>query len=111
VLIVLEEFKNCVPEHTVVLNERKITSLQQAATMADELVLMHSGVLAQSDSPHCVGFRKACNGCATHAHSVSLPGPKKKILCFFCLDPGHLVAECVARKKQVAASKRSVEKP
>nr|XP_033942093.1 solute carrier family 26 member 6-like [Pseudochaenichthys georgianus] len=37
-----------------------------------------------------------------------LVGPKEKRVCFFCLDPGHLEAECVARKEQVAAA---LEKP
>ncbi|KAF3861065.1 hypothetical protein F7725_001320 [Dissostichus mawsoni] len=35
--------------------------------------------------------------------------PNTKRLCFSCLDPGHLVAECVAWKQQVAASKHSIE--
>ncbi|XP_071062224.1 uncharacterized protein [Pseudochaenichthys georgianus] len=176
-LMLVEEFKNCVPERTVVyLNEQRVTTLQQAATLADESALIHRSVLfqrdppqrdtyrrapnndvpcasvpllgpridracffcldpghmiadcaawkrkqattmadeeglellAQSDSPHRFGFRKARNRRATQAHSASLPGPKKKKLCFFCLDPGHLEAECVARKEQVATA---LEKP
>ncbi|KAF3858832.1 hypothetical protein F7725_012033 [Dissostichus mawsoni] len=57
---------------------------KQAATMADEggIVLSHSGVLAQSNSPHRVCFRKARNRRATHAHSVSPPGPKTKRVSF-----------------------------
>ncbi|KAF3837898.1 hypothetical protein F7725_009666 [Dissostichus mawsoni] len=55
-------------------------------------------------------FRKARNRRATHAHSVSPPGPKTKRLCFLCLDPGHLVAGCLAWKQQVAASKQSMVK-
>lgn len=38
-LILVEEFKNCVPEKIVVyLNEQKVTSLSEAAIFADEFV-------------------------------------------------------------------------
>lgn len=38
-LILLEEFKNCVPDRGVYLNEQKVTSLAEVATLADELAL------------------------------------------------------------------------
>lgn len=38
-LMLVEEFKNCVPERTVVyLKEQKLTTLQHAATLADEFI-------------------------------------------------------------------------
>lgn len=41
-LMLLEAFKNCVSEKIVVyLNEQKVTTLQQAATLADEFALTH----------------------------------------------------------------------
>lgn len=41
-LLILEEFKNYVPDRTVVyLNEQKVSSLSEAAVLADEFVLMH----------------------------------------------------------------------
>lgn len=44
-LILLEEFKNCVPANIVVyLNEQKVTSLADAAVLADEFVLTHKNV-------------------------------------------------------------------
>lgn len=37
--MLVEEFKNCVPERTVVyLKEQKLTTLQHAATLADEFI-------------------------------------------------------------------------
>ncbi len=42
VLILLEEFKNCVPNAVAMyLNENKVTKLSDAALMADEFVLTH----------------------------------------------------------------------
>ena len=44
-LMLLEEFMNCVPEKIVVhLNEQNVSSLSEAAVMADEFVLTHKGV-------------------------------------------------------------------
>ncbi len=44
-LVLLEEFKNCVPESVVVhLNEQKVTSVNDAAVLADEFVLTHKNV-------------------------------------------------------------------
>ncbi len=46
-LILLEEFKNCVPANIVVyLNEQKVTSLANAAVLADEFVLTHKNVFS-----------------------------------------------------------------
>ncbi len=49
-LILLEEFKSCLPERVVVyLNEQKVASLSYAAVLADEFVLTHKSVF----SPVC----------------------------------------------------------
>lgn len=54
-LMLLEEFKSCVPERTAVyLNEQKASTLQQAATLADEFALTHKSVLAKCNSPRQV---------------------------------------------------------
>ncbi|KAI2665845.1 Transposon Ty3-G Gag-Pol polyprotein [Labeo rohita] len=46
-LILLEEFKWCLPERVVVyLNEQKVNSLSQAAVLADEFMLTHKGVFS-----------------------------------------------------------------
>lgn len=45
-LILLEDFKTCLPEGVLIhLNERKVTSLLDAAVLSDEFVLMHRNVL------------------------------------------------------------------
>lgn len=44
-LMMLEEFKNCVPDQVVkYLNEQKVMSLSHAAVLDDEFVLTHKSV-------------------------------------------------------------------
>ena len=51
-LLLVEEFENCVSERiTVYLNEQKVSSLQQAATLADEFALIHKTSIIKHD-PH-----------------------------------------------------------
>ena len=51
-LLLVEEFKNCVSEHIAVyLNDQKVSSLQQAATLADEFALIHKTSIIKHD-PH-----------------------------------------------------------
>lgn len=53
-LILLEEFKNCLPEHVATyLNEQKVLKCSAAAVLADEYVLTHKHVfnIAQKFPP------------------------------------------------------------
>lgn len=44
-LILLEEFKSCIPEHIVVyMNEQKVSSWSAVSVLADEFVLTHKNV-------------------------------------------------------------------
>ncbi len=44
-LVLLEEFKKCLPERIVMyLNEQKVVSLAEAAVLADEFALTHESV-------------------------------------------------------------------
>ncbi len=46
-LILLEDFKNCVPENVVVhLNDQKIMTLSEAAVISDEFMLTHKTVFS-----------------------------------------------------------------
>ena len=50
-LMLLEEFKNCVPERNVVnLNEQKVSTLRQAAILADEFALTHKSAFFRHES-------------------------------------------------------------
>lgn len=50
-LILLEEFKHCLPANIVMhLNEQKVVSLASAAVLADEFVLTHRNVFSAHTS-------------------------------------------------------------
>lgn len=49
-LVLLEEFKNCLPEGLVTyLNEQKVSKLCDAATRADEFSLTHKGLFGNRE--------------------------------------------------------------
>ncbi|XP_013856405.1 uncharacterized protein LOC106512295, partial [Austrofundulus limnaeus] len=51
-LMLLEEFKNCLPDRTVLyLNEQKVITLQEAAVLADEFALTHKNVFLSKSEP------------------------------------------------------------
>ncbi|XP_047454139.1 uncharacterized protein LOC125016018 [Mugil cephalus] len=94
-LMLLEEFKSCVSERTAVyLNEQKVSTLQQAATLADEFALTHKSVLAKRESSREVLLKSGSQVSGAAVPSVSKADRK----CFYCHKSGHLIADCVAWK-------------
>lgn len=92
-LILVEEFKKCLPERVVVyLNEQKVNTLSSAAVLADEYVLTHKfafPVSSEGVSPTSVNSYRSC------------PAPafqKEERCCFYCHKPGHVIADCLALK-------------
>lgn len=61
-LVLLEEFKKCLPERIVIyLNEQKVPSLSEAAVLADEFALTHKNVFltpGKPELPSNVGNKK-----------------------------------------------------
>uniref|UniRef100_A0A671UCI0 Gypsy retrotransposon integrase-like protein 1 n=1 Tax=Sparus aurata TaxID=8175 RepID=A0A671UCI0_SPAAU len=106
--MLLEEFKNRVPERTVVyLNEQKVSTLQQAAILADEFALTHKSSFVRHESPaqHETAFRPSDTRAPRPGTSVSAPKADKQ--CFFCHKADHLIADCSAWKcKQQAATSK-----
>lgn len=106
-LILLEEIKNCVPANVVVyLNEQKVTSLDDAAVLADEFVLTHRNfsvaatIKTQETTENSIQRVVRPKREMTHKF-----GGTDKRVCFFCLDPKHLIADCKAWKQKSGASK------
>ena len=93
--MLLEEFKNCLPERTTVyLNEQKVSTIQQAATLADEFTLVHKTVFNKRDSFN----REFSQRSETRVHNSAPSNPKTEKLCFFCRKAGHLIVDCEAWK-------------
>lgn len=90
------EFKNCVPERTIVyLNEQKATTLQQAATLADEFVLSHRNVFPRREPLHRDSQQKVSDTqpVVGNVPRLSLTVERQ---CFYCHKTGHLIADCAA---------------
>lgn len=112
-LLLLEDFKSCVSENIVVyLNEQKVLSLTDAAVLADEFVLTHKTVFtpslyrekhSSSDFPvrnnSRVFFRGKGRGenreaALSVSRNTNVAREGERRVCFFCRDPGHLIADC-----------------
>lgn len=99
-LMLLEDFKKCVPERTVLyLNEQKVTTLASAAVLADEFALTHKGVFSSAHgdkSSSAVSLRPAPQ------LKPKVEQPREKRECFYCRKIGHLIADCgLLKKKQL----------
>uniref|UniRef100_A0A3B1K8B9 Gypsy retrotransposon integrase-like protein 1 n=1 Tax=Astyanax mexicanus TaxID=7994 RepID=A0A3B1K8B9_ASTMX len=99
-LILLEEFKTCLPESVVVyLNERHVKSVSEAAVLADEYVLTHRSVFKPVKSKS--GEVKA---------AAEQPQPRQSNFptrlsrdqaeCYYCHKPGHIAVDCPALKRK-----------
>ncbi|XP_029927354.1 uncharacterized protein LOC115373220 [Myripristis murdjan] len=98
-LILLEEFKNCLPEKVVVyLNEQKVASLTAAAVLADEFALTHKSVFSppgRRDSGPV--DRRVKSPKSARRNQTAAPEARE---CFYCREPGHLIAACPVLKKK-----------
>lgn len=107
-LILLEEFKNCIPERVVVyLNEHKVTSLSQASVFADEFALTHKNVFipARPDKTASIPVTSSNQPRPKlNSHKV-----KEGRECFYCHKSGQLIADClVLKRKQQGSTTKSV---
>ncbi len=113
-LVLLEDFKTCVPESVVVhLNEQKVTKLSDAAVLADEFTLTHrtfffSGRQTKAIFPtesaaqdtYCGNGHKSGGRVKTVSRNTG-----EKRVCFYCLDPSHLISDCRAWKNKKITQK------
>lgn len=97
-LMLLEDFKRCLPERIVIyLNEQKTTDLSTAAVLADEFALTHKGTFSamRTDRNNCsVPVLQSVSNRNSPIHS------KESRECFYCHKVGHVIADCVALKKK-----------
>ena len=100
-LILLEEFKKCLPERIVVyLNEQKETSVTKAAVLADEFILTHKSVFSMPTArvSQVMPERRPRSPKLMRKSTVPAAGEGRE--CFYCHEPGHLIAVCPALRKK-----------
>ncbi|XP_058634631.1 uncharacterized protein LOC131542202 [Onychostoma macrolepis] len=100
-LMLLEEFKNCLPEKIVIyLNEQKVSFLSEAAVFSDEFVLTHKVVF-----PSLVK-RNFSDRVRSSKDSPTVPKNASSVLnvenreCFYCHEVGHLIGTCPTLKRK-----------
>lgn len=103
-LILLEEFKNCLPERVATyINEQKVLKSYAAAALADEYVLTHKNVfsLALKSPSVSNSFRsfKRNFDRAPPAETVAEKSSSSPV-CFYCRKRGHIISECAVLKKK-----------
>ncbi|KAK2845089.1 hypothetical protein Q5P01_011748 [Channa striata] len=95
-LVLLEEFKNRVPDKIVIyLNEQKVTSLAAAAVLADEFELTRKNV----SPPQKIKSPKSARCSYTDA--------SESRECYYCHEQGHLIAVCPILKRKESKSSKS----
>lgn len=103
-LILLEEFKNCLPDCVVIyLNEQKVVSLAEAAMLADEFVLTPRSVFAATALP-----RKFSPKLAWPSRGVwpSIGASEHRVFCYHH-ELGHIISgPTLKRKEGCVASKK-----
>lgn len=110
-LILVEEFKNCVPGSvSTYLNEQKALTLANAAVLADDFVLTHRVSFADraSSDQSKKSFRNWWTPPVITSGTVPCVPPvsqnvssdkKGKVVCFYCHKVGHKISECTTLKK------------
>ena len=99
-LIVLEQFLRGIPnEVRNYLNEREVTTMQRAATLAENYSLINSHHRTkQSRSAPGQGAQSKAGNSIKHEDKI----------CFLCKQPGHFKATCPNKDKSRADSQRNI---
>ena len=117
-LILIEEFKRCVPENVkTYLDEKDVETLERAAVLADNFALTHKQKFYKSTSstsrqptPQDKKFGPASD------HKKTTPGEKSEgkpnrgdksgLSCGYCKKAGHTITDCwkLKKKREIEAS-------
>lgn len=90
-LLLLQLFKNCVPEHGVVyLNERTVSTVSQAVVFADEFVLTPKQVFKPSKAEHLLEGKDKPSPIGKLSHI------QETRECFYCHNADHIAANCLS---------------
>ena len=110
-LILIEEFKSCLPPHIkTYLDERNAEGLHQAAILAEDYSLTHKGTFSR-DVQSIAGSKGTNSGGASGLTSNrpvndarQFEGSKSSKssvpVCFYCKKKDHVMADCWKREKK-----------
>lgn len=104
-LMLLEDFKNALPEKLVVfLNEQKVTTLSKAAVLADEFVLTHKNVFVSPSRPERIPVSGPVRPTPGYTPLEKVKGPlsppRETRECFYCHKKGHVLVDCLSLKRK-----------
>lgn len=109
-LVLLEEFKNCLPDKIATyINERKVSTVSDAAVLADEYVLTHKDSFDKFRLPTERGVPVAKTGVppvnANFSGEMKPVGRERvdvreKPVCFYCKKRGHTINNCFVLNKR-----------
>ncbi len=97
-LILLEQFKGCIPDRIAVyLNEQKVSSLSNVSVLADDFALTHKTIF----TAHTEKVPSISPVLKDQSHFKST-GTKvrEERECFYCHKTGHVIADCLALKRK-----------
>lgn len=97
-LMVLEQFKNCLPQRVATyVNEQKPKTVHKAAELADDFVLTHKGAIGEIFPPR---FRPENSRQSPSFGTQSRPNPSKSEAsrCNYCQVSGHWKSQCPVLK-------------
>ncbi len=87
------------------LNEQKVTTLSQAAVLADEFMLTHKNVFQSIGAEKSFVQRSSVNVQPTKPNGEK---SKETRECFYCHRKGHVIADCLSLKRKQYFPKKEV---
>ena len=111
-LMLVEDFKNCLPERIVThINDRKALNVSEAAVLADEYVLTHKDRYDRPQPPLGRSFsasRPPVIQKSSGDGGVTSGVKESDRVCSFCKKHGHTVDYCFALNKKTGLLKLSI---
>ena len=103
-LLLLEDFKNHLPDRIVVhLNEKKVEFLSQAAVLADEYALTHKTVFSEAPASREEKPTTPTRGSSPLPEAGQRPEQRE---CYYCHKVGHMIADCPTLKSKPKSPQR-----
>src|SRR4029434_1348281 len=110
-LMVLEDFKNCLPQSVAThISEHKDLTPASAAVLADEYVLTHKRMPAFTESQQNVSISPRVRVSDRAAPSPEMRAPlgfRGPPTCSYCKKRGHVLAECFSLKRKNQAQQHA----